>query len=107
LSNKILFGSLLKITKVLAFLPQTIRYRIHDTINEKYRDLQNHINKSTKYIIYGDPNMDSEHSYHKFSHCTNIADFANVTIIQYKNLNLKQMRDNGELYTIINNAITL
>jgi radical SAM superfamily enzyme YgiQ (UPF0313 family) len=44
----ILFGSLLKVNSVLAFIPQTIRR--NQNIDEKYRDISIYINNTTNYF---------------------------------------------------------
>jgi len=100
----IMFGSLLNVTTVIAFLPQTIRYK-PDNVNETYRDLRPHINNKTNYYIYGDPNITNMRSYHHFSHCERISDFKNVTVIKKIGMNIKEMSKNGELQTIINDAV--
>lgn len=96
----ILFGSLCKnVTNVVSFIPQTI---LKNPINKKYSNLKIFINKTTKYLIYGDINGTELHN---ISHCTNIEDFDNVELIKCKNLNIKKFRDDGTFNNIINSII--
>jgi len=89
----ILFGSLLKISIVIAFIPQTILTR-SDT-EFKYRNLKEIINSSTDYYVYGCPAAKDE--LHHISHVENLSNFQNVKIIRKNVFNIKTMRDNGEL----------
>ena len=99
----ILFGSLLNIKAVLAFIPQTIRR--NKIVDEKYRDLNIHINNKTKYYIYGDASITNEKDFHHISHCERIAHHPNVFLTRMQSFRLKEMRDNGELAEILNNLI--
>ena len=100
----ILFGSLLRVTSVFAFIPQThLRERV---TNESYRDIAPYINDTTVYELYGDLSAKNEKGFHHISHCERIGHHKNVTIIRQPNFNLKRMRDNGELYAIITRLLT-
>jgi len=99
----ILFGSLLKVKNVLAFIPQTIR-RDKD-IDEKYRDLHPYINNSTKYYLFGDLSVKNPNDPHHISHLTRVSDYQNVFITKQKDFNLKRMRDNGMLHKIISSLL--
>ena len=99
----ILFGSLLSATTVLAFIPQTIRRS--NKINETYRDLQPHLNDTTHYILYADTSIIHVQDVHHVSHCERIADRPNVDVIKIPHFNLKTIRDNGELFNILQNII--
>jgi hypothetical protein len=100
----ILFGSLLNVTSVLAFRPQTIlRNKDRD---EKYRDLHKIINETTKYYVYGDLSISDENNVHHISHCDRITHHSNVYVTKKKEVNLKEMRDNGELFVILNNLVS-
>lgn len=99
----ILFGSLLNINYVLAFMPQTIR--LNKNIDEKYRDISKFINNTTKYYVYGDLSIKCINHCHHISHCTRISHHPNVTLIKKKNIDLKTMRNSGELYLILNSLI--
>lgn len=100
----ILFGSLLNITSVIAFIPQTIR-RNPTNIDEKYRDISKYINDSTKYYLYGDLAISDINNNHHISHCERISHFPNVIITKKNGINLKEMRNTSELYQILNTII--
>ena len=99
----ILFGSLLNVTSVLAFIPQTILRNTNR--DEKYRDLNKIINETTKYYVYGDLSISDEHNVHHISHCDRISHHLNVYVTKKLKLKLKEMRDNGELFVILNNLV--
>jgi hypothetical protein len=99
----ILFGSLLEVTMVLAFVPQTIRR--NDVVDEKYRDISHYINNKTKYYIYGDTSILNPMDCHHISHCERIAHHPNVFLIKKNGLHLKEMRDSGELFDILKTII--
>jgi hypothetical protein len=90
----ILFGSVLKCNKVLAFRPQTnlnllvkdgiisSHWNIPvDNIIPKHLDLNNIINKDTQYIVYGDKKVKDKKDYHHIIQCLNIDNYPNVSII--------------------------
>ncbi|GAB5554774.1 MAG: hypothetical protein Sapg2KO_43650 [Saprospiraceae bacterium] len=99
----ILFGSLLNIDLVLAFVPQTYLYNIKKQgFDERYLDLNSYINKSTNYVIYGrNSTTIMEDSLHHISHCENIEKHDNVAVHSLAFLDLKVWRDNGILKKII------
>jgi len=99
----ILFGSLLEVNMVLAFVPQTIRR--NDIVDEKYRDISHFINNKTKYYIYGDTSIINPLDCHHISHCERIAHHPNVFLIKKNGLYLKEMRDSGELFDILKTII--
>jgi hypothetical protein len=99
----ILFGSLLEVTMVLAFVPQTIRR--NDIVDEKYRDISHFINNKTKYYIYGDTSIINPLDCHHISHCERISHHPNVFLIKKNGLYLKEMRDSGELFDILKTII--
>jgi hypothetical protein len=98
----ILFGSLLNVTSVVAFTPPTIRY--DENIDEKYRDISKYINTTTKYYLYGDLSVSNKKDPHHISHCQRISHYPNVFITKKHEINLKKMRDSGELYKILYNV---
>jgi predicted esterase YcpF (UPF0227 family) len=98
----ILFGSLLNIKYVVAFIPQTIRRNKNNNIEEKYRDISTFINSNTKYYIYGDLSVTDINHCHHISQCERISHHPNVTLIKKQNIDLRTMRDSGELYMILN-----
>ena len=87
----ILFGSLLNISAVIAFIPQTFRGQ-KDNIDEKYRDLKPYINTITQYYLYGDISIKNKHDFHHISHCERIVeDRINITIIEKNPLNIPDL----------------
>ena len=98
----VLFGSLVNVTSVVAFTPPTIR--IQENIDEKYRDISKYINNTTKYYIYGDLSITHEKHPHHISHCERISHHPNVFITKKHEINMKKMRDSGELYQILHSV---
>lgn len=92
----ILFGSLLNITIVLAFRPQTIVEK--DCMDKNYNDLKGLINSKTIYYIYGET-CNALNDLHSFSHCMRIEGSSNVIIHSRDVIDLKEMRNNGWLTT--------
>ncbi len=99
----LLYGSLVGVSHVIAFFPQTILRS--PNINEQYRDISKYINDTTNYHLYGDLSKTNAIDCHHISHCERIAHHKNVYLTKKSYINLKYMRDNGELYTILNNII--
>jgi 1-aminocyclopropane-1-carboxylate deaminase/D-cysteine desulfhydrase-like pyridoxal-dependent ACC family enzyme len=99
----ILFGSLLDVVSVIAFIPQTV-LRSKDR-DEKYRNIAPHINTTTKYHIYGDVSILDENNYHHISQCENISMFPNVALTKLHGVNLRNMKINGQLLHIMNTII--
>jgi hypothetical protein len=99
----LLYGSLVGVSHVIAFFPQTILRS--PNINEQYRDISKYINDTTNYHLYGDLSKTNAIDCHHISHCERIAHHANVYLTKKTYINLKYMRDKGELYTILNNII--
>ena len=98
----LLFGSLLNVNFILAFVPQTILY-LEDK-NPLYKNLAPFINEVTKYYVYGDLSVKDHKDPHHISHCENINKF-NVTVIRKDHIDLKKLRDSGELKNIIEDII--
>jgi len=90
----ILFGSLLKVSRVIAFRPQTKVKR--DFIDEKYSDLKPLINSTTLYYIYGET-CNPPGQLHSFEQCENIAGPTNVIVDKMDVLDLRALRDKGWL----------
>ncbi len=100
----ILFGSLLNITMVISFIPQTILRA--PGLNDNYRNLKNHINTVTKYNIYGDPNIRNPNDCHHISHCDNISEFPNVKIQKVPDCTeMSKIKRSGQLFDIIFEAL--
>jgi hypothetical protein len=100
----ILFGSLLNITKIMAFIPPTLCNIINDKriFNQKYSDLLPLINNTTLYFLYGDLSVKNINDSHHISHCQRLSIFPNVFIKEYDFLNIVELRNNGELLKIFN-----
>ncbi len=103
----ILFGSLLNVNKVIAFIPQTILKNKNNMskYDEKYIDIKKYINNSTKYYIFGDTNVKDINDSHHISHCSHIEEFPNVIIFKKNRLSLVEMKNSGELYSIFDKFI--
>tara|TARA_B100000927_G_C16298450_1_gene402462 strand:- start:70 stop:744 length:675 start_codon:yes stop_codon:yes gene_type:complete len=100
----ILYGSLLNVHHVIAFVPQTnldIREEIFNDDNIKYINLKEYINNKTKYKLIGDKNATDINDIHGIEQCNNIKDFHNVEIIYKEKVNMKEIRDSGELKELI------
>lgn len=99
----ILFGSLLNVTMVVSFIPQTILKK--PGLNDEYRDLKNHINNITKYKVYGDPNIKNESDCHHISHCNRIKEFENVKVYEVPDCTeMSKIKRSGQLFDIIQEA---
>ncbi len=100
----ILYGSLLNVHHIIAFVPQTnleIREDIFNDDNIKYIDLKEYINNKTKYKLIGDKTATDINDIHCIEQCNNIKDFDNVEIIYKEKVNMKYIRDSGELKELI------
>ena len=93
----ILFGSLCNVSNVVSFIPVN---NITNPINLKYKNLNNVINKTTKYLIYGDSNF-NDNDIHNIKQYKKLESFSNVTIEIKNRLSMKIMRDKGEIKEII------
>ena len=100
----ILFGSLLHISYVISFVPQTI-LKNNDIYEKKYNNLASVINNSTQYFIYGDTSITNTADLHHIRHVKNIEQFENVHITYIDRISLPKMRDNGQLEQIITSCI--
>ena len=99
----ILFGSLLHVSSVIAFIPQTIRR--NKILDEKYRDISGYINDTTTYYLYADLSIKNPLDPHHVSQCDRIASHPNVVITKKDKFNIKEMRDGGELHELIRKII--
>jgi len=102
----LMYGSILNINSIIAFNPPT---KMCDYITTKpneqhYRDAKDYISPTTDYYIFGDLSVSSKDDPHHISHCQNIAANPNVNLVLKEQINLVKMRDEGELYEIINRA---
>jgi hypothetical protein len=101
----ILFGSLLNITTVIAFMPVTKLITAGKV--DKYRNLNTFINTVTKYHLFGNMSVTDERDVHHLKHCNNILGIKNTNVLLTKleNIIIKNMRDTGELLKIFNSII--
>ena len=94
----ILFGSLLNVATVITFIPTTIVRRTH--VDPKYKNLRSFINNTTMYHLYGDVQITDIMDCHHISHCKNVEIGKNTIVYKKNGINLKNMRDSGELLHI-------
>ncbi len=99
----ILFGSLLNVDHVIAFIPQTILY--HSKYDSKYKDLLPYISGTTQYHLYGDLSIQNPKDAHHISHCIRML-HPNVHIYKRAQLILPEMRNSGELFHILSKIIS-
>jgi predicted esterase YcpF (UPF0227 family) len=98
----ILFGSLCNVNNVIAFIPRT---KLINPIDEKYQDLKNIVNTNTQYKIIGHLCEKDVNNNHHISQCRNLNGFENVKVIELRIVNLKKLRDNGYIKTLIDNIL--
>jgi hypothetical protein len=106
----ILFGSLLNVDRIIAFRPQTIitpnEYLTSEDIDSSYSDLKPFINTTTKYFIYGDPDIKLEiDPLHHVFHCERINIYPNVVVNTDYRISVRVLRDKGILQQIMSSAI--
>jgi uncharacterized protein YsxB (DUF464 family) len=102
----ILYGSLLNVSDVIVFKPITILYGRKNLYNLRYIDLSKDvINNTTKYYLIGDDSITDVNDLHHKKHCENICSYPNVKIVYKKGLDLKEMKESGELYNVYNSII--
>lgn len=100
----ILYGSLLNVSDVISFIPQTILRG--EGFNDNYRNLKPYINNITNYHIYGDPCIKNKLDCHHMSHCYNIEDFDNVVIWGIPHcVEMSTVRNSGQLFDIISGVL--
>jgi hypothetical protein len=90
----ILFGSLLKAARVVAFVPQTILRRSDK--DPRYRDLLPLMDPGVEYVLYCDRSVLTPTHPHHASHCERVAN-NNVRLVYQANMNMKAIRDSGDL----------
>jgi hypothetical protein len=100
----VLFGSLCNnVTNVISFAGPT---QLMNSKFKEYRDLKPIINETTQYTLFANTAIQKTKDPHHVSHCENIGEFPNVTIIKKNDFNLKSMRDSGEIKSTINNILS-
>lgn len=107
----ILFGSVLNVETVIAFIPQTF-VPVSTTgvgYNQLYVNLRPHINNTTQYYVYGDVSIDIKKDiFHHIMHCENIErgeGYENVRVNRDYIVDLREMRNSGELLKIMTEII--
>jgi len=106
----LLFGSILNVDAVFAIIPQTLlkgQHFEHMALTEKYIDVMPFINPHTKYLILGDSSLVSSDDLHSIEYCNRLAIFPNVNVIRKHNINIKELRDTGELLEILQQVIPI
>lgn len=98
----LLFGSLCNVSNVISFIPRTKLIR---PLDEKYIDINEYINNTTKYLIYGDTHIKNKNHNHHISQCERINNYDNLELIKINNLNMKNLRDNGVIKDIIDSIL--
>jgi predicted esterase YcpF (UPF0227 family) len=102
----ILFGSLCDVTKVIAFIPRVVcPEESSPVVDQKYSDLRNFINDTTIYFLYGDMSVSDKNDSHHISQCEYLEQFKNIILFRKNNINMKEMKNNGELKRILDRAI--
>lgn len=100
----ILFGSLCNIKNVIAFIPRVKCDNKCPAIDKKYEDLRNIINPNTKYILYGDLSVNNKNDPHHILQCEYLEKFNNVTLHRKQFIDMKKIRDSGELKMMIDDV---
>jgi hypothetical protein len=110
----ILFGSLLNIHNIIAFIPPTLLHSKNSRLNPEYKDIlpfviQNCLKSNkTHYWLYGSSSIRSIHDCHHISQCERLVNDQTreqIHICVKEHLNVKKMRDNGELLQIIEKCL--
>ena len=99
----LLFGSLLNVTHVIAFIPPTILYR--DDKDPRYKNLRPIINSTTRYRVFGDLSIRDPRDCHHIRHCENICVGPNVTLVKMDRVDMKKMRDSGYLLEVFKEVL--
>lgn len=98
----ILFGSLLNVNHVIAYTPQTLHLDLTDV---RYRDIKPYINDTTDYILYYDSKIPDSDTLHNTEQCLRFQDIPNVTLIDEPTLDMKRLRDNGDIKRLLTKLI--
>jgi len=95
----LLFGSLCRVSYVLAFTPQTLLP--DDCVCPTYKDIKTVIQSDRSYIIYStDINIDRNNIHH-ISQTERLRSFSNVIIHPLEKADFMLMKENGEFKNII------
>jgi len=99
----ILYGCILNVDKVIAFIPQTILHENYSHNNLRDLLLQNNLENKTHHYLYG--SLNDPDPLHSISHIENIEDLNGVECFKYPHINLPTMKQNGELNDILRKHI--
>lgn len=94
----LLYGSLLNVDTIIAFRPQTyldyVKLEYNVSLNIDINDV---LNDTTNYFIYGDSAILDETDIHSISHCRRLLNKDNINIIEINNFDIKEYKDRGSL----------
>lgn len=103
----LLFGSLLNVTRVIAFKPQTNLHYLRPMgvdMDTPYADLRPYLNTTTLYYLFGD--VTAQDPLHHVRHCRHVEGPPNVVVNTAYEVDLRKMRDEGHLATILHGVMT-
>lgn len=99
----ILFGSLLGVQAVLAFIPQTRLYEARPEYDERYIDLLPVLRPETRYVLVADATETG--AFHHRSHCDRLASHPGVEVVEKERVSLRAMRADGELRRLLRGVL--
>ena len=101
----LLFGSILQVVSVVAFVPPTILMSVGK--DDRYRDILPFINETTRYYIYGDCSVTDFNHAHHINHCDRVVALhkSNISMQRMDHVDLRKIRDSGELEKILQVAL--
>lgn len=104
----LLYGSILNVSHVIAFRPQTI-ISLEDNIefDSLYLDVEPLLNNTTQYHIYGDSAILDQTDIHAYVHCQRVDHFQNLHLISIPNFDIKEYRNDGKLIEDFNKILKL
>jgi len=95
----LLFGSLCKVSHVIAFIAQT---KLQEPVDHKYGELTKIINSTTKYTLYANPAKTDAN--HHISHALRIASPPNVRLIT-ATLTMPELKRSNMIKTLIDDIL--
>lgn len=99
----ILFGSLCRnVSNVICFLPQT---RLINPVDSTYINVKPFMKDHISYTIYADSTITDPCDLHSITHSTYLEDLSNVEIRIKPMLNVKTLRDTGEIKKLLDKLI--
>lgn len=91
-----LFGSLLQVQHVVAFIPRTLLVE-----ESRYADLKDFINQSTKYSLVGDLSVEDVNDNHHFSQIARLPESPNIVVYPLKVVSMRQLCASGWVAALI------